>query len=116
MKNLSFRLLRGDRLGVVGPNGVGKTTLLKLFTGKLAPDSGEATFGARLAAVTLDQFRAELPPTTTVVEALTGGGSDYHRDRRRAQARHWLHEGLPVRAGAGAHADRRSFRAASAAG
>jgi ATP-binding cassette subfamily F protein uup len=77
VKALSFRLLRGDRLGVVGPNGVGKTTLLKLFTGKLAPDSGEVAFGARLAAVTLDQFRAELPPTTTVVDALTGGGSDY---------------------------------------
>src|SRR6185437_587036 len=74
VKNLSFRLLRGDRLGVVGPNGVGKTTLLKLFTGKLAPDSVEVACGARLAAVTLDQFRAELPPTTTVVDALTGGG------------------------------------------
>jgi ATP-binding cassette subfamily F protein uup len=77
VKNLSFRLLRGDRLGIVGPNGVGKTTLLKLFTDKLAPDTGEVTFGARLAAVTLDQFRAELPPTTTVVDALTGGGSEY---------------------------------------
>ena len=44
MKNLSFRLLRGDRLGLVGPNGVGKTTLLKLFTGELAPDSGEVDF------------------------------------------------------------------------
>ena len=77
VKNLSFRLLRGDRLGVVGPNGVGKTTLLKLFTGKLAPDTGEVAFGARLAAVTLDQFRAELPETTTVVDALTGGGSEY---------------------------------------
>ena len=69
--------MRGDRLGIVGPNGVGKTTLLKLFTDKLAPDSGEVAFGARLASVTLDQFRAELPPTTTVVDALTGGGSDY---------------------------------------
>ena len=77
VKNLSFRLLRGDRLGIVGPNGVGKTTLLNLFTGKLAPDTGEVAFGARLAAVTLDQFRAELPPTTTVMEALTGGGAEY---------------------------------------
>ena len=77
VKNLSFRLLRGDRLGLVGPNGVGKTTLLKLFTGKPAPDSGEVTFGSRLASVTLDQFRAELPDTTTVTDALTGGGSDY---------------------------------------
>jgi ATP-binding cassette subfamily F protein uup len=77
VKNLSFRLLRGDRLGLVGPNGIGKTTLLKLFTGKLAPDAGEAVFGSRLAAVTLDQFRAELPETTTVSDALTGGGSDY---------------------------------------
>ena len=77
VKNLSFRLLRGDRLGIVGANGIGKTTLLKLLTGKLAPDAGEIAFGSRLATVTLDQFRAELPPTTTVVDALTGGGSDY---------------------------------------
>jgi ATP-binding cassette subfamily F protein uup len=77
VKNLSFRLLRGDRLGIVGPNGIGKTTLVKMFTGKLEPDAGEIAFGSRLAAVTLDQFRAELPPTTTVVDALTGGGSDY---------------------------------------
>ncbi len=77
VKNLSFRLLRGDRLGIVGANGIGKTTLLKLLTGKLAPDEGEIAFGSRLATVTLDQFRAELPPTTTVVDALTGGGSDY---------------------------------------
>jgi ABC transport system ATP-binding/permease protein len=76
VKSLSFRLLRGDRLGIVGPNGIGKTTLLKMLTDKLAPDSGEVAFGARLAAVTLDQFRAELPETTTVVDALTGGGSD----------------------------------------
>jgi ATP-binding cassette subfamily F protein uup len=77
VKNLSFRLLRGDRLGLVGPNGVGKTTLLKLFTGAHGPDSGSVTFGSRLAPVTLDQFRAELPETTTVTDALTGGGSDY---------------------------------------
>jgi len=77
VKNLSFRLLRGDRLGLVGPNGVGKTTLLKLFTGAHAPDTGSVAFGSRLAAVTLDQFRAELPETTTVTDALTGGGADY---------------------------------------
>jgi ATP-binding cassette subfamily F protein uup len=77
VKDLSFRLLRGDRLGVVGPNGAGKTTLIKMVTGTLEPDEGEVTFGARLAAVTLDQFRAALPDTTTVTEALTGGGSEY---------------------------------------
>ena len=75
--DLSFRLLRGDRLGVVGPNGAGKTTLIKMFTDQLAPDAGEVKFGARLASVTLDQFRAELPDATTVTEALTGGGSEY---------------------------------------
>ena len=77
VRDLSFRLLRGDRLGIVGPNGAGKTTLIKMVTGALEPDAGEVTFGARLAAVTLDQFRAELPDTTTVTEALTGGGSDF---------------------------------------
>ena len=77
VRDLSFRLLRGDRLGIVGPNGAGKTTLIKMVTGALEPDTGEVTFGARLAAVTLDQFRAELPDSTTVTEALTGGGSEY---------------------------------------
>jgi ATP-binding cassette subfamily F protein uup len=74
--NLSLRLLRGDRLGIVGPNGSGKTTLISLLTGVLAPDAGRIRLGANLQMVTLDQRRESLDPTATVAETLTGGRGD----------------------------------------
>jgi len=73
----STRVLRGDRLGLVGANGAGKTTLVNLLTGVLAPDRGKVRLGAGLAMATLDQSRASLAPQTTLQDALTGGGSDY---------------------------------------
>jgi ATP-binding cassette subfamily F protein uup len=76
VQNLSLRILRGDRLGIVGPNGSGKTTLLNLLTGVLAPDSGRVRLGANVELVTLDQRRESLDPNATVAETLTGGGSD----------------------------------------
>jgi ABC transport system ATP-binding/permease protein len=77
VKDFSIRVARGDRLGVVGANGAGKTTLVNLITGALAPDSGTIRLGASLQMATLDQRRASLEPTTTLVDALTGGGSDF---------------------------------------
>ncbi|HEX2554847.1 MAG TPA: ATP-binding cassette domain-containing protein [Microvirga sp.] len=74
--NLSLRLLRGDRLGIVGPNGSGKTTLINLLTGVLEPDAGRVRLGANLQMVTLDQRRESLDPTATVAETLTGGRGD----------------------------------------
>src|SRR6185369_15150103 len=63
-------------VGIVGANGAGKTTLLKLMTGELAPDEGRVRLGTNLELATLDQRRARLDPTSTLKEALTGGGSD----------------------------------------
>jgi ATP-binding cassette subfamily F protein uup len=77
VKDLSTRILRGDRLGIVGANGAGKTTLINLLTGSLAPDSGSVRLGANLVMASLDQNRASLPPDTSLKDALTGGGSDY---------------------------------------
>ncbi len=77
VKNFSIRLARGNRVGLVGPNGAGKTTLVSLLTGRLAPDSGSVKLGSQITMASLDQQRAELAPTTTVVDALTGGGSEY---------------------------------------
>ena len=77
VQNFSLRIMRGDRLGLVGANGAGKTTLVNLLTGALAPDEGRVTIGANVAMATLDQKRASLAPTTTLSDALTGGGSDY---------------------------------------
>ncbi len=77
VKDFSTRVLRGDRLGLVGANGAGKTTLISLLTGTLAPDSGTVKLGANLEMATLDQKRASLDPATTLKDALTGGGSEF---------------------------------------
>ncbi|HEY1941489.1 MAG TPA: ATP-binding cassette domain-containing protein [Roseiarcus sp.] len=77
VSDFSLRVMRGDRIGIVGANGAGKTTLINLLTGALAPDTGSVRLGANVAMATLDQRRASLQPTTTLVDALTGGGSDF---------------------------------------
>jgi ATP-binding cassette subfamily F protein uup len=74
--NFSTRILRGDRIGIVGPNGSGKTTLIQMLTGALPPDSGTVKLGSTLAMAALDQHRDSLDPDTTVADALTGGGSE----------------------------------------
>jgi ATP-binding cassette subfamily F protein uup len=76
VKNLSLRVMRGDRIGIVGPNGSGKTTLVNLLTGALAPDSGTVRLGANLVMASLDQRRESLDPGWTLSEALTGGRGD----------------------------------------
>ena len=76
VRDFSIRAMRGDRIGVVGANGAGKTTLVNMLTGVLAPDSGSVRLGVNVIMATLDQQRASLEPTTTLIDALTGGGSD----------------------------------------
>ena len=76
VRDFSTRVLRGDRLGLVGANGAGKTTLVKLLTGAIQPDSGHARLGANVEMATLDQGRAALDPDWTLQDALTGGSSD----------------------------------------
>jgi ABC transport system ATP-binding/permease protein len=76
VSDFSLRVLRGDRIGIVGPNGSGKTTLVSLLTGALAPDAGSLRLGANLEIATLTQARDSLAPNTTVAEALTGGAGE----------------------------------------
>src|SRR5208282_529417 len=76
VRNFSARVMRGDRVGIVGLNGAGKTTLLNLLTGALMPDNGEVRLGTNLAPVTLDQRRETLDPEQGLTEALTGGSGD----------------------------------------
>src|SRR2546430_11837863 len=71
----SIRVQRGDRIGIVGPNGVGKTTLIDMLTGANPPDTGTVRFGANIEMATLDQHRESLDPKVTLADALTGGGS-----------------------------------------
>jgi ATP-binding cassette subfamily F protein uup len=74
LRGFTTRIMRGDRVCIVGANGAGKTTLLGLLTGTLAPDEGEVRLGAGLAMVTLDQARASLDPDRSLADTLTGGG------------------------------------------
>ena len=71
-----MRIARGDRIGVVGANGTGKTTLLNLLTGDLAPDTGTIKRADAILMVTLDQTRESLDPETSVQDVLTGGHGD----------------------------------------
>ncbi|WP_333794391.1 ABC-F family ATP-binding cassette domain-containing protein [Hyphomicrobium sp.] len=76
VRDLSLRLMRGDRLGIIGPNGSGKTTLVSLLAGTLEPDAGEVRRGASVEMASLDQGRESLDPAWTLAEALTRGRGD----------------------------------------
>jgi ATP-binding cassette subfamily F protein uup len=70
--NLDLRILRGERIGIVGPNGSGKTTLLRLLCGALAPTGGRLTAGTNLRSVYFDQLRATLEDDKSVAENVAG--------------------------------------------
>jgi ATP-binding cassette subfamily F protein uup len=75
-KDFTTRIMRGDRVGVIGRNGAGKSTMLGLMLGSIAPDSGEVKLGANLMPVLFDQYRAQLDPEMTLWETLAGEDSD----------------------------------------
>ncbi len=73
VRGLSTAVLRGDRVGVIGPNGCGKTTLLRLLLGQLAPRGGHVRHGTRLEIAYLDQLRAQLRDDRTVADNVADG-------------------------------------------
>src|SRR6185437_13947971 len=76
VRDVTMRVHRGDRIAIVGPNGVGKTTLLKLLTGKLEPQRGNIKLGQGLLMATLDQGRSKLHPEQSLAAAVTDGSGD----------------------------------------
>jgi len=76
-KDLDLILVEGERWGIVGENGVGKSTLLKVLLGQLEPLAGEVKWGGRSDVVFLDQHRKDLLPNTTLKDILTPDGGDY---------------------------------------
>jgi ATP-binding cassette subfamily F protein uup len=76
LQDFSLRVMRGDRIGIIGNNGVGKSTLLKILLGELAPDSGSVKLGTNLEVGYFDQLRRELDTSKTVAE-IVGEGREY---------------------------------------
>ena len=73
IKDFSMRIMRGDRIGLLGPNGVGKTTLLNILLGKLTPNKGEVKLGTKLEIAYFDQLRASLDPEKSILDNVAGG-------------------------------------------
>ena len=76
LRDFSARIQRRDRIGIIGPNGCGKTTLIKLLVGELEPASGEIKRGTNLLPAYFDQQREQLDPNASIMDNVTGGSGD----------------------------------------
>lgn len=73
VKSFSDIILRGDKIGLIGPNGIGKTTLLKLILGELSPDAGHIRLGTKLQIAYFDQMRAQLDDNASLADTISPG-------------------------------------------
>ncbi|MEM9877564.1 MAG: ATP-binding cassette domain-containing protein [Myxococcota bacterium] len=101
VEDFSTFVLRGDRVAIVGPNGCGKTTLLKTLLGALPPQAGRVRVGARVEVAYFDQLREQLDPTQTVADNVADGGEYVTQSGRRRHVIGYLEDFLfpPARAG-----------------
>ncbi len=76
LADFSVRIMRGDRIGIIGPNGCGKTTLIKLLVGELEPTAGEIRRGTGLLPAYFDQQRDQLDLNASIMDNVTGGSGD----------------------------------------
>jgi ATP-binding cassette subfamily F protein uup len=76
IKGFSTRIMRGDRIGIIGPNGCGKSTLIKLLVGELEPSEGTIRRGTSLMPAYFDQQREQLDPSKSIMDNVTGGSGE----------------------------------------
>ena len=88
--NFSTVIQRGDRIGIVGRNGVGKTTLVKLLLGQLEPDSGSVNVGTKLEIAYSDQLRGHLNPEANLIDNICGGQDFIEINGKRRHAISYL--------------------------
>ncbi len=89
LDKVNFSLPKGSIVGVVGPNGVGKTTLFKMITGRETPDSGTFKVGETVKIAYVDQSRETLDPNKSVFEELSGGQDVIKLGQREINARQY---------------------------
>lgn len=94
LDHFSTRIMRGDRIGIIGPNGTGKSTLIKILLGELQPDSGKVRLGTRLQTAYFDQHRAILNPEKSVMGNLNEGSEMVEVQGRKRHAIGYLREFL----------------------
>jgi len=90
VKNFTATILRGDKVGILGPNGVGKTTLLKLILGELAPDSGIVKLGTRIEVAYFDQMRESLNLEATLEDFISPGSEWVEIGNQRKHVKSYL--------------------------
>ncbi len=71
--DLTLIIQRGDRIGLIGPNGIGKSSLLRLLLGEQAPDKGTVKIGSQLMVGYFDQLRGQLNPEKSIIDNISGG-------------------------------------------
>ena len=114
VNDFSVQVLRGDKIALIGPNGIGKTTLLKLMLGNLKPTSGRVHCGTKLEVAYFDQHRLELDPEKTVMDNLAEGKQEVMVNGRSRHVLGYLQDFLfppkrartPVRALSGGERNR----------
>jgi ATP-binding cassette subfamily F protein uup len=90
VKNFTATILRGDKVGILGPNGVGKTTLLKLILGELSPDSGIVKLGTRIEVAYFDQMRESLNLAATLEDFISPGSEWVEIGNQRKHVKSYL--------------------------
>ena len=90
VKNFTATILRGDKVGILGPNGVGKTTLLKLILGELSPDSGIVKLGTRIEVAYFDQMRESLNLEATLEDFISPGSEWVEIGNQRKHVKSYL--------------------------